>query len=299
MVDVHARRLAAFAVAILLVAACETVPLTGRHQLLLFPEGQELHMGATAYRDVLKKGKVSADPTLNDQVTRVGHRIAQATGRNDYQWEFKVLDDKQVNAFCLPGGKVAVYTGILPLTRDDAGLAAVLGHEVSHAIARHSGERLSQQLGVQLGLVGAQLALSGQDPRMAQLGTTALGALATGAVLLPFSRAQESEADHLGLIYMAKAGYDPTAARDLWIRMSQSSKGQKPPEFLSTHPSDETRIKQIETWLPEARQYYQPNTPSGPTAPGASWYYCSSAKDYYPMVQTCPEAWVKVPPRQQ
>src|SRR5262245_37049138 len=164
MVDVPARRLAAFAVAILLVAACETVPLTGRHQLLLFPEGQELHMGATAYRDVLKKGKVSADPTLNDQVTRVGHRIAQATGRNDYQWEFKVLDDKQVNAFCLPGGKVAVYTGILPLTRDDAGLAAVLGHEVSHAIARHSGERLSQQLGVQLGLVGAQLALSGQDP---------------------------------------------------------------------------------------------------------------------------------------
>ena len=297
MVDVPTRRPTAFAVAILVVAACQTVPLTGRHQFLLFPEGQEVQMGATAYRDVLKKGKVSADPTLNDQVTRVGHRIAQATDRNDYHWEFKVLDDKQVNAFCLPGGKVAVYTGILPLTRDDAGLAAVLGHEVSHAIARHSGERLSQQLGVQLGLVGAQLTLSGRDPRMAQLGTTALGALATGAILLPFSRAQESEADHLGLIYMAKAGYDPTAARELWVRMSQSSKGQKPPEFLSTHPSDETRIKQIETWLPEARQYYQPTTPADPTTPGAYWYFCPSANDYYPTVQTCPEAWVKVPPR--
>src|SRR5207245_4352402 len=202
----------------------------------------------------LKKAKPATAPVAIAQVRPVGRRIAEATGRTDYQWEFNLIEDKQANAFCLPGGKVAVYTGILPLTRDDSGLAAVLGHEVSHAIARHSGERLSQQLGVQLGLVGAQLALSGRDPRMAQLGTTALGALATGAILLPFSRAQESEADHLGLIYMAKAGYDPTAARELWVRMSQSSKGQKPPEFLSTHPSDETRIKQIEMWLPEARQ---------------------------------------------
>lgn len=244
---------------LVMLAACQTVPLTGRHQLLLFPEGQEMQMGVTAYRDILKKGKKSADPALNDQVTRVGHRIAQATGRNDYRWEFNVLEDKQVNAFCLPGGKVAVYTGILPITRDDAGLAAVLGHEVSHAIARHSGERMSQQLGVQVGLIGVQVALSGRDPRLAQLGTTALGALATGAVLLPFSRAQESEADHLGLIYMAKAGYDPTAARDLWVRMSQDAKGQKPLEFLSTHPSDETRIRQIESWLPEARQFYKPS----------------------------------------
>jgi predicted Zn-dependent protease len=217
-------------------------------------------MGATAYRDVLKKGKLSNDPALNERVTRVGHRIAQATGRVDYQWEFNVIEDKQVNAFCLPGGKVAVYTGILPITRDDAGLAAVLGHEVSHAIARHSGERLTQQLGVQVGLIAVQVALAGRDPHMAKLGTAAFSALATGAVLLPFSRAQESEADHLGLVYMAKAGYDPTAARDLWIRMSQASKGvRKPPEFLSTHPADETRIRQIEGWLPEARQYYRPN----------------------------------------
>ena len=250
----------ALATALLVVAACQTVPITGRHQLLLFPEGQEVQMGASAYQDVLKKGKPSHDPAITAQVTRVGQRIAHATGRTDYQWEFTVLDDKQVNAFCLPGGKVAVYTGILPITRDDAGLAAVLGHEVSHAIARHSGERLSQQLAVQVGLIGVQVALSGSDPRLAQLGTTALSALATGAIVLPFSRAQESEADRLGLIYMAKAGYDPLAARDLWVRMGDASKGrQQMPEFLSTHPSSATRIRQIEGWLPEARQYYKPS----------------------------------------
>src|SRR5437867_3315080 len=259
MVDVPTRRPTAFAVAILVVAACQTVPLTGRHQFLLFPEGQEVQMGATAYRDVLKKGKVSADPTLNDQVTRVGHRIAQATDRNDYHWEFKVLDDKQVNAFCLPGGKVAVYTGILPLTRDDAGLAAVLGHEVSHAIARHSGERLSQGLLVQVPLAVAQVALAGNDPAMTRQVTALLGAGATVGIRLPWSRTQESEADHLGLIYMAKAGYDPHAARDLWVRMAEASKGSaRPPEFLATHPAAATRIKQIEAWLPEALQYYQP-----------------------------------------
>src|SRR5437867_3174913 len=257
MVDVPTRRPTAFAVAILVVAACQTVPLTGRHQFLLFPEGQEVQMGATAYRDVLKKGKVSADPTLNDQVTRVGHRIAQATDRNDYHWEFKVLDDKQVNAFCLPGGKVAVYTGILPLTRDDAGLAAVLGHELSHAIARHGGERLSQQLAVQGGLLAVQGALARRDGPTVQLVAAALGAGATVGVLLPWSRLQESEADHLGLIFMAKAGYHPSAARDLWVRMA-SLGGPRQPEFLSTHPAPQTRIAQIEAWTPEALQYYRP-----------------------------------------
>jgi predicted Zn-dependent protease len=257
---VIARRSIALAVALLVIAACQTVPVTGRKQLLIVPEDQEVQMGVAAYQDVLKKAKVSTDPALNAQVTRVGERIARVTGRTDYQWEFKVLDDKQANAFCLPGGKVAVYTGILPITRDDAGLAVVIGLEVSHAVARHSGERLSQQLIVQVGLVGVQVALAGRDPQMTQLGMSALSALATGAILLPFGRAQESEADHAGLIYMAKAGYDPTAARDLWVRMSEASKGrQRMPEFLSTHPSEATRIKQIEGWLPEARQFYKPN----------------------------------------
>ena len=240
-------------------AACETVPVTGRSQLVLIPEGTEMAMGLDSYQQVLHSSKVSSDPRLNEQVTRVGRRIAAATGRNDYQWEFKVIEDKQVNAFCMPGGKVAVYTGILPVTRDDAGLAAVLGHEVSHAIARHGGERLSQSLIVQGGLAATQAALAQRDPVVVQSVTALLGAGASVGLLLPWSRAQESEADHLGLIYMAQAGYDPHAARDLWVRMSDASRSSaKPPEFLSTHPSDATRIAQIEGWLPEALQHYRP-----------------------------------------
>jgi len=246
------------AAALLAVTACDTVPVTGRSQLMLLPEGTEVEMGLTAYREVLSKGKVSADSTLNAQVTRVGRRIAEATGKN-YQWEFRVLEDKQANAFCLPGGKVAVYTGILPLTQDDAGLAAVLGHEVSHAIARHGGERVSQGLLVQTGLAATQVALARNDPRMVQSVTSLLGAGAAVGLLLPWSRAQESEADHLGLVYMAKAGYHPSAARDLWVRMAQAERSQgRPLEFLSTHPAPETRIRQIEGWIPEALQYYQP-----------------------------------------
>jgi predicted Zn-dependent protease len=245
-------------VAVLLgAAACQTVPLTNRSQLLLIPEGTELQMGLSSYQEILKKARVSNDPALNAQVTRVGTRIAEATGRTDYHWEFRVLEDKQANAFCLPGGKVAVYTGILPITRDDAGLAAVLGHEVSHAIARHGGERISQQLAVQGGLMATQLALARRDAGTTQWVAAALGAGATVGLLLPWSRQQESEADHLGLIYMARAGYHPQAARDLWVRMA-SQGGARQPEFLSTHPLPQTRIAQIEAWLPEALQHYQP-----------------------------------------
>ena len=242
----------------LLVVACQTVPITGRRELLLFPETTETQMGLNAYQEILRKSHVSNDPALNAQVTRVGRRIAEATGRRDYQWEFKVLDDKHVNAFCLPGGKIGVYTGILPITHDDAGLAAVLGHEVSHAIARHSGERVTQQLIAQGLVTGATIALAGRDPRLAQAGQVGFMALATGG-LLYYSRQQESEADHLGLVYMAKAGYHPSAARDLWVRMASASGGkQRIPEFLSTHPSPETRIQQIEGWMPEALRYYKP-----------------------------------------
>jgi predicted Zn-dependent protease len=245
--------------ALLAVAACETVLVTGRSQLLLVSEGEETKMGLDAYQGILQKSKVSSDPKLNEQVTRVGQRIAAATDRKDYQWEFKVLEDPQANAFCLPGGKVAVYTGILPITRDDAGLAAVLGHEVSHAIARHGGERMSQEMLVQSGLAATQAALARNDPLVVQSVTALLGAGASVGLILPFSRSQESEADHLGLIYMAKAGYQPVAARDLWIRMGEASKGgSAPPAFLSTHPSAATRVTQIEGWMPEALKYYQP-----------------------------------------
>ena len=216
-------------------------------------------MGLTSYQQVLKKSRLSSDPVATEQVRRVGLRIAEATGRTDYEWEFNLIEDKQANAFCLPGGKVAVYTGILPITRDDAGLAAVLGHEVSHAIARHGGERVSQGLLVQVGLAATQVALARNDPVMVQQVTALLGAGATVGLILPWSRTQESEADHLGLIFMAKAGYDPHAARDLWVRMAEAAKRSgRPPEFLSTHPAEETRIRQIEGWLPEALQYYQP-----------------------------------------
>jgi predicted Zn-dependent protease len=239
--------------------ACETVPITGRSQLLLVPEGTEVQMGLESYQQILSKAKLSTDARLTEQVTRVGLRIAEATGRSDYQWEFKVIEDKQANAFCLPGGKVAVYTGILPFTRDDAGLAAVLGHEVAHAVARHGGERLSQQMAVQgLTLAGTQALLAGRDPATIQLVTGVLGAGATVGLLMPWGRAQESEADRLGLIYMAKAGYHPSAARDLWVRMGEASKGREQLEFLSTHPLPATRVAQIEGWIPEALQYYKP-----------------------------------------
>ncbi|MBI2159979.1 MAG: M48 family metallopeptidase [Candidatus Rokubacteria bacterium] len=216
-------------------------------------------MGLDAYRQVLRKAKLSTDAAATEQVQRVGRRIAEATGRTDYQWEFNLIEDKQANAFCLPGGKVAVYTGILPVTRDDAGLAAVLAHEVAHAIARHGGERVSEVLLVQVGLAATQVGLSRNDPATVRQVTALLGAGATVGLLLPWSRSQESEADYLGLIYMAKAGYHPAAARDLWMRMEEAARGRgSPPEFLSTHPSAATRIRQIDAWIPEALQYYQP-----------------------------------------
>ena len=241
------------------VVACETVPYTGRTQIMLLPETAEWQMGLDSYQQILQKARLSRDPAQTAQVRRVGMRIAQATGRSDYRWEFNVIDDKQANAFCLPGGKVAVYTGILPITRDDAGLAAVLGHEAAHAIARHGGERVSQTLLVQTGLVATQAALARRDPRTVQTVTALLGAGVTVGLLLPWSRGQESEADRLGLIYMARAGYHPSAARDLWVRMAGAARGRaRPPEFLSTHPAEATRIRQIEAWMPEALRYYQP-----------------------------------------
>jgi len=246
--------------AAVMLAACQTVPITGRTQLQLMGERLETQMGLTAYRDTLKGEKISRDPKRNDQVLRVGRRIAEATGKSDYQWEFKLVEnDKMVNAFALPGGKVAVYTGILAKTRDDAGLAAVLGHEVAHAIARHGGERLSQQLAVQGIVAATTIGLADRDPENARLYAGLLGAGAAVGILLPYSRLQESEADRLGLIFMAKAGYDPRAAVDFWRRMAEAGKEKtKPPEFLSTHPADPTRIRRIEKWLPEALGYYRP-----------------------------------------
>lgn len=240
-------------------AACQTVPISGRSQLLLVSEADEVQLGVQSYQEILKQSKVSTDRQTQKMVRRVGMRIAAATGRTDLAWEFTLIKDNQVNAFALPGGKVAVYTGLLPVTRDETGLAVVLGHEVAHAVARHGAERLSQELLVKTGLEATKLALSNRDPETVKTVSALLGAGATYGLILPWSRAQESEADRLGLVYMAKAGYNPRAARDLWTRMAGLSKGQaRPSEFLSTHPSEATRIQQITEWLPEALRYYKP-----------------------------------------
>ena len=247
----------ALAAVALAPSGCETVPYTGRRQLQLVSPNEEAQMGVQSYQQIVGKATLSNDATNNALVQRVGSRIAAVTGL-DYKWEFRLIaDDKQANAFALPGGKVAVYTGILPITRDESGLAAVLGHEIGHVLARHGGERLSQQMGVQ---TATQLlaGMASSNPATVQLVSAALGAGAQVGVVLPWSRQQESEADHLGLILMAKAGYDPHAALELWKRMQDAAKGQRPAEWLSTHPAEATRIQQIEGWLPEAMQYYKP-----------------------------------------
>ncbi len=172
-----------------------------------------------------------------------------------YQWEFNVVESEEVNAWCMPGGKVVVYTGILPITKDETGLAVVMGHEIAHAIAEHGSERMSHGLMQQLGGVALSVALADEPELTQSLFMTAYGVGSTVGVMLPFSRTHESEADHLGLIFMAMAGYDPNAAVDFWTRMAANSQGA-PPEWLSTHPSNETRIADIKKLLPEALQYY-------------------------------------------
>lgn len=247
-----------------IVTACQTVPLTGRRQLILITEQQELALGLQSYQKALKESKLSQDPKTNEMVKRVGMKLAQVADRPDYQWEFMVIeDDKTVNAFAPPGGKVAVYTGLLPITQDEAGLAVVLSHEIGHAIARHGAERLSTQELVKIGEIGLIVALGGKDPQTVNAIDAAYGIGAGVGVILPYSRKHESEADHIGLILMAKAGYDPQTAVEFWQRMLQAKQEKKaPPEFLSTHPSDERRIRQIREWIPEVSKYRQPPAPN-------------------------------------
>jgi len=236
----------------LFFGSCVSAPYTGRSQLMLVSESDEVASGQMAYREILRDSVTTSNPEALRMVRTVGERIAAAANKPDYRWEFRVINDPEtVNAFCVPGGKVAVYTGIFPIARDEAGLAVVLGHEVAHALLRHAGERMSQAevLGAGMALAGA----SGINPAILQ----ALGVGASVGVILPFSRSQESEADHVGLILMAKAGYDPRVALEVWDRMGRQEKSA-PPAFLSTHPGYETRVKQLESFMPEALSYYQP-----------------------------------------
>jgi predicted Zn-dependent protease len=240
----------------LLAAACATVPYTGRHQLLFTSEGSEAKLGYQAFQEIKGQYKICRDPQINALVTRVGRRIAAAAQRPDYHWEFVVFDSKEANAFCLPGGKVGIFTGILKYTKNEAGLATVISHEVAHALARHAGERLSQSKLAKLGGIGLGAALGGMSPVAGQAIMEGYSLGTQLGILLPYNRTQEYEADHIGLILMAKAGYDPAQALAFWKRMMVKDKGIKLPQFLSTHPTDANRLRKLEALLPEARKYY-------------------------------------------
>src|SRR5437588_3140169 len=255
---------------------CYRAPSTARDQLIFFSEDTEIQMGLSAYRDVLKQFPLSTNPEVNSMVRRVGERIAAVANRPDYEWEFAVIqDDKIVNAFCLPGGKVAFFTGILKPTQNEAGIATVMGHEVATATQRHGVERISRGLIEQIAQFGAIAgAATGKvNPAVVQGILSAYGV----GVALPFSRVQESEADFIGLRLMAQAGYDPHESIAFWERMSGCPRnmigklcfrsGAGVPEFLSTHPSEETRIKNLERWIPQAMQYYNPPPDAPPPAP--------------------------------
>jgi metalloendopeptidase OMA1, mitochondrial len=247
---------------VLLLTGCNTVPVTGRSQFNLMSTGQEQQLGLSSFDQLKKETPISKDPAANALLQKVGHRIAAVADKDmpGAQWEFVVFESKEANAFCLPGGKVGVYTGILPITRDEAGLATVIGHEVGHAVARHGGERMTDAMLLQTGGEILGTSLSQSDPRLQAAAMVAYGFTSQVGVTLPFSRAQESEADHIGLIYMARAGYDPHAAVIFWQRFADYNQQQSgdTPAFLRTHPTDATRIQQLAAWMPEAMTQYHP-----------------------------------------
>jgi len=245
---------------LLILSACATAPYTQRSQLILISASEENRLGVQAFQQVLAKEKVTRDPVLQGVVDRIGWRVATAANRPDFQWQFVVIDnEKTANAFALPGGKVAVYTGIFPVAKTEGGLAAVMAHEVAHVLARHGGERLSQGLLAQMGAVAVQVGMAGSDPGVVQGVMAAYGLGANVGVLLPYSRLQESEADRIGLIVMAQAGYDPREAVHLWERMAQQDRN-RPPEFFSTHPSTGSRIQDLQRSMPNALTYYRPGS---------------------------------------
>jgi len=261
-------KLLSIACFLLLIHSCATVPVTGRRQLDLVSSSEINAMSATQYQDVIKKGPLSTNVEQTEMIKRVGKKIQSGVeqymaskGWSDqlagFNWEFNLIqDDKTVNAWCMPGGKVAFYTAILPICKDENGIAVVMGHEVAHAIANHGRERMSQGLIEQMGMSTLSAAM-GQNPSATnQLFMQAVG-MGSNLGMLKFSRTHESEADHIGLIFMAMAGYDPNNAPIFWKRMVEMNKGEKPPEFMSTHPSDETRIQDLEKWMPEALGYYK------------------------------------------
>lgn len=250
------------------LVSCSTVPMTGRSQLNLIPDSMMLSMSFQEYHDFLRTNTLSSNSQQTQMVRRVGYRIQQAVERyftehnmsrelRNYQWEFNLVEDDDINAWCMPGGKVVVYTGIMPLIYSDADLAVVVGHEIAHAVAKHGNERMSQFLLFEMGGMALAEALKNRPEQTREFWMMAFGLGGQVGVILPYSRRHELEADQLGLIFMAMAGYDPYTAVTFWERMAQQG-GSHPPEFLSTHPSDRTRIRELQEALPYAMQYYRP-----------------------------------------
>jgi predicted Zn-dependent protease len=256
------------ALGLFLLNSCKTVPVSGRQQLSIIPSSQMLAMSFQQYDDFLKQNDVLTGTPESEMVKRIGRKIQFSVEEylkennlgdllNGYSWEFNLVASDLINAWCMPGGKVVVYTGILDVTESETGLAVVMGHEIAHAIAEHGNERMSQLLLVQLGGIALNEALDSEPEKTRAMWLAAYGASAQLGVLLPYSRLHESEADQLGLIFMAMAGYNPEEAVAFWGRMADLKQGQAPPEFLSTHPSDQTRISDIKKLLPEAMKYYK------------------------------------------
>lgn len=253
--------LSSCAASLLLLTSCQVVPETGRHQLILMSVSQETQLGLSSFEKIKKETPRSKNAAQQAMVQRVGQRIAAVANLPGANWEFVLFESPQANAFCLPGGKVGIYTGILPVTKDEAGLATVMGHEVAHAVARHGAERVSESM---LWSAGGKLLGGSIDKYSPQTQALIMGAYGIGTQVgrqLPHSRSQESEADRIGLIYMARAGYDPAAAVSFWQRFqayNEKNGGASTPWFLRTHPLNQTRIKRIQDWLPEARAQYRP-----------------------------------------
>jgi len=255
---------------LLLLAACTTVPITGRQQFNFVPPSSMNTLSAEQYRAFLSEHPLSSRAEDRQLVERVGRRIQQGVEqffavRNQdaalegYEWEFNLVEDEQINAWCAPGGKIIVYTGLLPIAQDEAGLAVVMSHEVAHAVAQHSNERMSQMLVMELGGTALSAALQSQPDKTRDLAMLAFGAGTQLGVLLPYSRTHEYEADELGLHFMVMAGYDPNAAIPFWERMAEAKEGAAPPEFLSTHPADASRIAKIKKLIPEVMKYKMDN----------------------------------------
>jgi predicted Zn-dependent protease len=248
------------------LSGCATVPYTGRQQLLMVSQGQEISLGYQAFEQVKRRSRPAMNPELQAMAQRVGARLARAANRPDFRWEFVVFEDpKTANAFCLPGGKVGIYTGLFRYIQNDADLATVMAHETAHVLARHAGERLSQAQLANLGGLGLGLATMGANPYAGQTAMLGYNLGTQMGVLLPYNRKQEYEADRIGLILMAKAGYDPAQAVDFWRRFAYEKRNKlQMPAFLSSHPSDGDRIRAMETSLMEAKRYYNPQLAENP-----------------------------------